>query len=66
MVAWSKEDQCYIERCPGLMLGVMHGSAERAVYAELCDAVGEWVRLFESKGRPLPAPTLLREIEALM
>ncbi len=26
VVAWSEEDQCYIGRCPGLMLGGAHGS----------------------------------------
>ena len=34
VVAWSEEDQCYIGRCPGLMLGEAHGNDERAVYAE--------------------------------
>jgi predicted RNase H-like HicB family nuclease len=66
VVAWSEEDQCYIGRCPGLMLGGVHGSDERAVYAELCEAVDELIQLCESEGRPLPAPTSLREIEALV
>ena len=34
VVAWSEEDQCYIGRCPGLMLGGVHGSDEQAVYAD--------------------------------
>ncbi len=33
VVAWSEEDQCYVGRCPGLMLGGVHGSDELAVYA---------------------------------
>ena len=66
VVAWSEEDQCYIGRCPGLTLGGVHGSNERAVYAELCDVVDEWIRLHESEGWPLPEPTSLREIEALV
>ena len=66
VVAWSDEDQCYVGRCPGLMLGGVHGSDERAVYAELCEAVDEWIRLHEAEGRPLPRPTSLREIEALV
>jgi len=66
VVAWSDEDQCYVGRCPGLMLGGVHGSDERAVYAELCEAVDEWIRLHEIEGRPLPRPTSLREIEALV
>jgi hypothetical protein len=48
------------------MLGGVHGSDERAVYAELCEAVEEWIRLHESEGWPLPEPTSLREIEALV
>jgi predicted RNase H-like HicB family nuclease len=66
VVAWSEEDQCYIGRCPRLMLGGVHGSDERAVYTELCEAVDEWIQVYESEGRPLPAPTSLREIEALV
>jgi predicted RNase H-like HicB family nuclease len=66
VVAFSEEDQCYIGRCPRLMLGGVHGSDERAVYAELCEAVEEWIRLHESEGWPLPEPTSLREIEALV
>jgi predicted RNase H-like HicB family nuclease len=66
VVAWSEEDQCYVGRCPGLMLGGVHGSDERAVYAELCEAVDEWIRLHEAEGRPLPRSTSLREIEALV
>ncbi len=53
-------------RCPGLMLGGIHGSDERAVYAELCDAVDEWIRLHEAEDRPLPKSTSLREIEAIV
>ncbi len=66
VVAWSEEDQCYIGRCPGLMLGGVHGSDERAVYAELCDVVDEWIRLHEAEGWPLPEPTSHQEIEALV
>ena len=66
LVAWSEEDQCHIRRCPDLMFGGARGSDERAVFAELCEAVDEWIRLHESEGRPLPRSTSLREIEALV
>jgi predicted RNA binding protein YcfA (HicA-like mRNA interferase family) len=66
VVAWSEEDQCYVGRCPGLMLGGVHGSDERAVYAELCEAVDEWIRMHEAEGWPLPRSTSLRAIEALV
>jgi predicted RNase H-like HicB family nuclease len=48
------------------MLGGVHGSDEQKVYAELCEAIDEWIRLHEKEGRPLPPPTSLREIEALV
>jgi len=58
VVAWSEEDQCYVGRCPGLMLGGVHGSDERAVYAELCEAVDEWIRLHEAEGCRSPVRSL--------
>jgi len=66
VVGWSDEDQCDVGRCPGLMLGGVQGSDERAVYAELCETVDEWIRLHKAEGRPLPKPTSLRQIEALV
>jgi predicted RNase H-like HicB family nuclease len=66
VVAWSEEDQCYVGRCPGLMLGGVHGSDEQAVYAELCAAVDEWIRLCQAEGRPLPKATSLEKIEDLV
>jgi len=65
LVAWSEEDQCYIGRCPDLMLGGVHGSDETAVYAELCQAVDEWIRLYETEGRPLPEPTSRPALEPI-
>jgi hypothetical protein len=65
LVAWSEEDQCYIGRCPDLMLGGVHGSEETVVYAELCQAVDEWIRLHEADGRPLPESTALRAMELI-
>ncbi len=57
IVEWSEEDQCYIGSCPGLMLGGIHGDDEVAVYRELCQAVNEWIRIYEEDGDPLPPPT---------
>ena len=66
VVAWDEQDQCYIGRCPGLMFGGVHGDDETVVYQELCQAVDEWIQLHEAEGRPLPAPTSLDAIEALV
>ena len=57
IVEWSEEDQCYVGTCPGLMLGGIHGSNEAKVYRELCQAVDEWIRLYQEDGEPLPAAT---------
>jgi predicted HicB family RNase H-like nuclease len=39
------------------MLGGIHGDDEAAVYAELCTAVEEWIRIHEEDKDPLPPPT---------
>lgn len=57
IVEWSKEDRCYVGTCPGLMLGGIHGHDEAKVYAELCDAVEEWIAIHEQDGLALPEPT---------
>jgi predicted HicB family RNase H-like nuclease len=55
-VEWSDEDDCFIGRCPELMLGGVHGSDEAKVYAELCEAVEEMIALTAKEGHPLPEP----------
>lgn len=61
IVAWSKEDQCYVGSSPGLIYGGCHGSDERQVFDELCSIVEEAVALYEGEGRPLPPPTAARD-----
>lgn len=56
LVEWSDEDHCYIGRCPELFLGGVHGPDRSEVYAELCQVVEEWIEIFKSDGRDLPAP----------
>jgi len=53
-VEWSDEDECFIGRCPELMLGGVHGSDEARVYAELCEAVEEMIGLLHEDGHKLP------------
>jgi len=57
IVEWSEEDQCYVGSCPGLMLGGIHGEDESKVYKELCQAVEEWIEIYEKDKEPLPAAT---------
>jgi predicted RNase H-like HicB family nuclease len=57
IVEWSEEDQCYIGRCPGLMMGGVHGDSETSVYKELCKVVEEWINIHEEDNIPLPEAT---------
>jgi predicted HicB family RNase H-like nuclease len=59
-VEWSDEDQCFVGRCPELMLGGVHGRDEARVYAELCGAVEEWVALLD-RDDALPEPLATKE-----
>ncbi|MGH8023647.1 MAG: toxin-antitoxin system HicB family antitoxin, partial [Limisphaerales bacterium] len=55
-VEWSDEDQCFIGRCPEMMMGGVHGHDEAKVYAELCQAVEEMIKLIHADGHELPEP----------
>ena len=55
-VEWSDEDQCFIGRCPEIMLGGVHGNDEAKVYAELCQAVEEMIELIHTDGGEPPEP----------
>ena len=61
IVEWSEEDGCYVGRCPGLMLGGVHGSDEIAVYRELREIVEEWIQIHQAEGTPLPPFTAHKE-----
>ena len=61
IVEWSEEDRCYVGTCPGLMLGGVHGRDEAKVYAELCEAVDEWIAIHAKDGTALPPPTAGRD-----
>jgi len=56
IVEWSDEDQCFVGRCPEIMLGGVQGSEEAKVYAELCQAVEEMIELIHADGQKLPEP----------
>jgi predicted HicB family RNase H-like nuclease len=55
-VEWSEEDQCFVGQCPELFGGGVHGQEESKVYADLCDAVEEWIEIIHQDGTPLPEP----------
>ena len=54
IVEWSDEDNCFVGRCPELMLGGVHGKNEQKVFAELCTVIDEWVVEAEKEGKELP------------
>src|ERR1039457_2354286 len=55
-VEWSDEDQCFIGRCPEIMVGGVHGGDEARAYAELCRAVEKMLELIHADGHTLPEP----------
>lgn len=55
-VEWSDEDNCFIGRCPEIMLGGIHGYDEANVYAELCQAVEEQIKSIHADHGELPEP----------
>jgi len=64
LVEWSDEDQCFIGQCPGIIGPCCHGNDEAQVYAELCQIVEEWIALMKQEGKPLPAPTMGKNVAA--
>lgn len=43
------------------MLGGIHGDNEAKVYRELCQAVEEWIEIYQEDGHSLPAATAGKE-----
>ena len=62
IVEWSEEDQCFVGQCPGIIGPCCHGLDEAQVYAELCRIVDEWIEILKQDGRPLPMPTVGRNV----
>jgi len=62
IVEWSDQDQCFVGRCPGIIGPCCHGDNEVQVYAKLCKIVEEWIALMEQEGKPLPPPTLWKNV----
>lgn len=62
IVEWSDEDQCFVGQCPGVIGPCCHGDNEAQVYAELCQIVGEWIEMLKKDGKPLPLPTVGKDV----
>ena len=55
IVEWSEEDQCYVGRCPELMLGGVHGKNEKKVFEALCAVIEDWIADAEKAKEELPS-----------
>ena len=66
IVEWSDEDRCFIGYCPGIIGPCAHGDDEVEVYRELCEIVEEWIEIFHSDNKPLPPPTIGRNVEEFL
>ena len=62
LVEWSEEDKCFVGQCPGIIGPCCHGDDEAQVYAELCVIVDDWISILKSSGKPLPTPTIGKNV----
>jgi predicted RNase H-like HicB family nuclease len=62
IVEWSDEDKCFVGQCPGIIGPCCHGDDETHVYAELCQIVDEWIETMKKERKPLPLPTVGRNV----
>ena len=66
IVEWSEEDECFIGYCPGIIGPCCHGDDEVQVYRELCEIVGEWLKISRQEKRKLPPPTIGKNIDQML
>lgn len=66
LVEWSDEDECFIGYCPGIIGPCCHGDDEVEVYRQLCEIVDELLEHAQRKNKPLPDPTIGRNLEELI
>ena len=66
IVEWSDEDECFIGYCPGIIGPCCHGDNEVEVFRQLCEIVDELLAYAQKKNKPLPQPTVGRNLEELL
>ena len=66
IVEWSDEDECFIGYCPGIIGPCCHGDNEVEVFRQLCEVVDELLAYAQKKNKPLPQPTVGRNLEELL
>jgi predicted RNase H-like HicB family nuclease len=57
VINWSKQDQCYIGRCPDLFLGGVHGDDPEKVFKEIRELATWVIETHRKDGKALPAPS---------
>ena len=62
IVEWSDEEGCFVGSCPGIIDACCHRDDEIQVYTELCQIVNEWIETIKNDGKPLPSPTVSRNL----
>ena len=62
IVEWSNEDQCFVGQCPSVIGPCCHGQDETQIYVELCKIVDEWISNWKNSGKPLPPPTIGKNV----
>ena len=66
IVEWSDEDECFIGYCPGIIGPCCHGDNEVEVFGQLCEIVDELLAYTQKRNKPLPQPTVGRNLEELL
>ena len=66
IIEWSDEDECFIGYCPGIIGPCCHGDNEVEVFRQLCEIVDELLAYVREKNKPLPQPTVGRNLEELL
>lgn len=57
-IRWSKEDGCFVGRCPELFLGGCHGDTEEAVRLQLDKIIKDVIQELRDAGKDLPQPAI--------
>ena len=66
IVEWSDEDECFVGYCPGIIGPCCHGDNEIEVFRQLCEIVDELLARAQERNKPLPQPTVGRNLEEIL
>ena len=66
IVEWSDENECFVGYCPGIIGPCCHGDNEIEVFRQLCEIVDELLAHAQERNKPLPQPTVGRNLEEIL